>query len=264
MKRLIPFLSLVLGYGAAQLFGADPREPAPEKTLRIEGNRVSTLDAITRAIRAKGGVEIYVDHRWKEKKVFVSAGDYDVGGLIEALQQATGMETRKVELLHFLTFRDPTLGRQVNFPVLRDDVLSPLGELLRPIAESVDLKKEGSPWAAADFLAGKHLPFDKMSQEQQRFVTQLCVGDGQTGDAVKKGSEGGQGTRQEPALRNKRIRLGASYLIIGRVYTPSKDQTQWDPGRFHKVRQVYFDYGSALATPHDLKLGVEKEMRPSK
>ncbi len=214
----------ILGATCWMLWSRAQADPAAGSLLTLTGNRVYTLDEITRMLRERTRTEIYVDRRQEDRRIFISQGIYRAPDLIEALSRATGMMARQVKTAKFLAPRDLTLGGRAYFPVLPPEDLTLLGKNLRFLAEGAQLSENGVPFTPSDFLAPKNWTWSQMSSPQQTFLGKLMGG-------VK---------------RNTKIRLGASYLMTVVAYTPAASPEEPNGIAFGATQQVYYDYRDRL------------------
>jgi hypothetical protein len=217
------------------ILGADG-DPPP-KSMTIREHRIYELGDLVKEIREKSRAEVYLDRRHAKRRVFVSKGDYTFVELLEAVRSATGLTSREVSDLKFITERK-TKFSSLNYPVLPKVTLDKIGKELRPLAEKTDLRAEGIPWPARDFLAGKVLPSDKLTAKEKQFLRREYE------DYVESRGKR-DGKTASPPL-DKPVRLGVSYLIFFKVYTPAESATGSDGVNCQEIFQVYYDYRDRL------------------
>lgn len=245
------------GRAVEVLPSAHAEEETSAATVSLQESRVYTLEELTRLIREQSGVKVYADNKHQGRRIFASQGSYGATELIAALRAATGMTLRHVGQTRFLAAHDPTLGHKLHFPLLPAKLLSRLGEVLRPLATRADLRKQGIPFAPADFLARESGPFGELTPPQQEFVARAATliprqDVGKPGPAKMVMDEAVL-RKRVAELQTARVRLGTSYLMVVRPYRRPTSPEQRLSGPYVSIFQVYYDYRDryAVELPED-------------
>jgi hypothetical protein len=238
------------GLSHLRLLGSAHAAPTGRETVTLEQNRAYALEELTRLVREQTGAKVYADKRQEQRRVFVSQGTYELPALLWAVQSATGLPLRRVGETRFLSLPDRTLGGRLLFPLLPRKLLDRLGSALRPMAEKVDLRRQGIPFTAADFLARRDFAFRNLPRDRQAFVVKAV-------EYIRMRDTGKPGIgrmdidekllkERTKDLQDARVRLGTSYLMVICPYSPSASPQQPDGKPFLSVTQVYYDYRDAF------------------